>query len=184
MPEWDVRRCGCSQRCGNGASCPNGRWIRARLDLLVEGGPGGPVRYADVRVGHPLAPSHVRAAAAQDGATARKGEREKFLRYGPAVIPLCCETFGRWGLSALRWWRELSKFVAEADPDLASRGRWAQAGLLSRWWAETSVALQRANADTAFAASEGDGLASGADSTGGAEGPAPFEFLLPPAPGA
>ena len=86
------------------------------------------------------------------GATARKGELKKFRRYGPAVLPLCCDTYGRWGPSALRWWRELSKLVAETDPDLAGRGSWAQADLLSRWWAETSVALQRANADAVFAA--------------------------------
>ena len=183
MPEWDVRRCGCSARCGAAATCPDSRWVRAKLDILVEGGPGGPVRFADVRVGHPLARSHVRAAAKQDGATARKGEREKFLRYGRTVIPLCCETLGRWGPSALRWWRELSKIVAREDPDLASRGKWAQAGLLSLWWAETSVALQRANADTVFAAAEDDGLGPGADSTG-AEGPAAFEILLPTVSGA
>ena len=57
------------------------------------------------------------------------------------------------------------------------------AGLLSRWWAETSVALQRANADTVFAAAEDDGLGPGVDSTG-AEGPAAFEILLPTVSGA
>ena len=48
---------------------------RARLDLRVEGGPGGPVRFADHKVTHPLARSYVRDAAKEDGATARRGER-------------------------------------------------------------------------------------------------------------
>ena len=34
---------------------------------------------------------------------------------------------------------------------LKGRGKWAMAGLLARWWAETSVALQRANAEALLA---------------------------------
>jgi len=165
VPEWDARR-------------RNGRWLRAILDILIEGGPGGPVRYADICVGHPTASAHVRVAAGSDGATARRGEEYKFRRYGPFVLPLSCETFGRWGPTALRWWRELSKLVVSADPDLAGRGRWAQAGLLARWWAETSVALQRANADALLATVTRDRRALEQTLTT-ADGPAAFEFLLP-----
>ena len=32
-------------------------------------------------------------------------------------------------------------------PTPPGRGKWAVAGLLAQWWAETSVALQRANAE-------------------------------------
>ena len=124
-----------------------GSWKRARLDLRIEGGPGGPVRLADNRVTHPLASPYVRSAATEDGAAARRGERSKHHRYGRTVLPLVTETFGRLGPEALRWWRELAKQVAEADPLLKDRGKWAVAGLLAQWWAETSVALQRANAN-------------------------------------
>ena len=61
------------------------------------------------------------------------------------------ETFGRQGPDALHWWRQLAKQVAEADPLLKGRGKWAVAGLLSQWWGETSVALQRANAEAILA---------------------------------
>ena len=135
------------------------------------------MRLADNRVTHPLASSYVRSAATQDGAAARRGERSKHHRYGRTVLPLVTETFGRLGPEALRWWRELAKQVAEADKLLKDRGKWAMAGLLAQWWAETSVALQRANAD-ALLASLGDPAAETAprgqerqegEETGGAQ---------------
>ena len=46
---------------------------------------------------------------------------------------------------------------------MKDRGKWAVAGLLAQWWAETSVALQRANAEAVLA------------SLGALEGPAPRE---------
>ena len=70
------------------------------------------------------------------------------------------ETYGRWGPEALHWWRGLAKQVAASDPLLAGRGKWAVAGLLAQWWAETSVALQRANAE-ALLASLGEPAAEG-----------------------
>ena len=129
----------------------NGTRQLARLDLRVGGGPGGPVRFADHKVSHPGARSYVRDAAKADGATARKGERAKAARYGRQVLALVNETYGRWGPEALHWWRALAKQVAESDPLLKGRGKWAVAGLLAQWWAETSVALQRANAEALLA---------------------------------
>ena len=103
--------------------------------------------FADHKVTHPRAPSYVRPAAAEDGAAARCGERNKHYRYGPQMLALLTETYGRWGPEAVQWWRQLAKQVAESDPLLRGRGKWAVAGLLAQWWAETSVALQRANAE-------------------------------------
>ena len=111
---------------------------------------------------HPRAHSYVRIAAAEDGATASRGERDKHYRYGPQVLALLTETYGRWGPEALQWWRQLAKQVAESDPLLKGRGKWAVAGLLAQWWAETSVALQRANAE-ALLASLGDQAATAED---------------------
>jgi len=138
VPQWDRLR-------------PDGTVQRARLDLRVDGGPGGPVRYLDHEVSHPTAASYVQDAAQQDGATARRGERVKHRRYGRTVIPMLLETYGRWGPEALRWWRGLAKQVAASDPLLSGRGKWAVAGLLAEWWAETSVALQLANAEAVLA---------------------------------
>ena len=155
VPEWDRTRADGTTQC-------------ARLDLRVEGGPGGPVRFADNRVTHPLARSHVREAARADGAAARRGERDKHYRYGRGVVALLTETYGRLGPEALHWWRGLAKQVAEADPLLRDRGKWAVAGLLSQWWAESSVALQRANAD-ALLASLGDTATGGPAALDGGE---------------
>ena len=141
----------------------DGTMRRARLDNRVEGGPGAPVRLLDHSVVHPTAPSYVRAAAEADGAAARSGERTKYRRYGRRVLAMLTETYGRHGPDAVHWWRQLAKQVAEADPLLQGRGKWAVAGLLAQWWAETSVALQRANAEAVLA------------SLGALEGPAPRE---------
>ena len=75
------------------------------------------------------------------------------------MLPLVTETFGRLGPEALRWWRELAKLVAEADPLLKDRGKRAVAGLLGQWGAETSVALQRANGDSLLASPGGPAAA-------------------------
>lgn len=138
VPMWDRLR-------------PDGSWQQAVLDLRIEQGPGGPVRYADVVVSHPVGPTNTRAAADLDGATAAAAERDKHDRYGPGVLPLSIETFGKWGPAALKWWRALAKQVVANDPNLAYLGRWAIPSLLQRWWARVSAALQRANAEGVLA---------------------------------
>ena len=149
---------------------------RAILDLRIEGGPGGPRRFADVVVPHPVATHHQGPAAARDGAAAAHCEREKYRRYGPHVLPLAVESFGRWGPAAMKWWRALAQQVARADPALQHQGKWAVPGLLNRWWAETGAALQRANAEALLASTGLEGLPSGAAAGGGG---AAFELLLP-----
>ncbi len=108
----------------------------------------------------------MRDAAREDGATARKGERAKAARYSRRALAWANETYGRWGPDALHWWRALAKQVAEADPLLQGRGKWAVAGLLAQWWAETSVALQRANAEALLAS-----LGEPTEVTAAGEGP-------------
>jgi len=155
---------------------PDGSWQQAVLDLRIEQGPGGPVRYADVVVSHPVGPANTRAAAVSDGATAVAADRHKHDRYGPGVLPLSLETFGRWSPAALKWWRALAKQVVANDPNLAYLGRWAIPSLLQQWWARVSVTLQRANAD-AILASIGEVRGPGDwSSVGGADS---YELLLP-----
>ena len=139
VPEWDrVNRSGYVKR--------------AVLDIRVEGGPGGPVKYIDTRVTHPTGGTNQTIAAATNGAAALRSEQSKITRYSSDVIPLVCETYGRWGARATRWWRDLARQAAEADPQLRSHERLATAGLLSHWWGRTSVALQRANAEAVLSA--------------------------------
>ena len=103
-------------------------------------------------------------------------ERNKHDRYGPGVLPLAVETFGRWGPSALKWWRALAKQVVAANPSLAGSGRWAVQNLLQRWWAQVAVALQRANADAVRASL---GVVGGGQGVNHVEVPAAYELLLP-----
>jgi hypothetical protein len=79
-----------------------------------------PVRYADIVVPHPVGPTNTPSAALTDGAAATAAESTKYDRYGPGVLPLAVETFGRWGTQALKWWRQLAKqVVALGDPFFA-----------------------------------------------------------------
>ena len=141
VPAWDQQR-------------PDGTWLRAKLDLRVDGGPGVAAEYLDVVVGHPVSSCHAttRANGNSDGRQAGVEERGKHARYGAAVVPLAVETYGRWGKQASRWWRLLARFVAGNDPALAHHGRWAGSVLLARWWAVLSVGLQRDCAETVQAA--------------------------------
>jgi len=159
VPEWDTHR------------------RRAVLDLSVEGGPGGPLRYADVVVPHPVGDTNTPEAARRDGAAAHKAEGTKYTRYGRRVLPLAVESYGRWGSTALTWWRQLAKQVALADPALAHQGRWAIPALLHRWWAEIGVALQTANAEGVLASLGREGGAGAALEVTDA---AAFELLLSP----
>ena len=138
VPEWDRVQA-------------DGTRLAAVLDLRIERGPGGPVRYADIVVPHPVGPTNTPSASLTDGASATAAENTKYDRYGQGVLPLAVETFGRWGTQALKWWRQLAKQVVAMDPHLAAAGRWAIPSLLQRWWRQVSVALQRANADSVFA---------------------------------
>ena len=83
VPEWDTPR------------------QRAVLDLCVEGGPGGPRRYADVVVPHPVGDTNTPAAEQRDGAAARAAEGTKYHRYGRRMLLLAVESYGRWRPAAL-----------------------------------------------------------------------------------
>ena len=74
VPEWD--------RPNPRRNSDTDEWLRARLDLAFPEG-----TYADVRVTHPTAQSHLHDAAKNDGAAAvREGEKEKRARYGRGAI--------------------------------------------------------------------------------------------------
>ena len=37
------------------------------------------------------------------------GQVENFRHYGPSVVPLALESYGRWWAVALGWWRRLAR---------------------------------------------------------------------------
>ena len=125
--------------------------MRATLDLRLEGAPGAFVRYADVVATHPvsLVLDSTKANASHDGHQAASWERIKRGRYSQDVLPLAVETYGRWGLAAVRFLRELARGVASQDPRLAHLGRWAAAALTCRWYTRLAVCLQTANVQAA-----------------------------------
>ena len=124
-----------------------GKWLKAKLDLRVEGGGSRPEQYLDVVIGHPVSTQDesLSAAASRDGSHAKILETGKFSRYNRQVIPLALETYGRWGHHAIGWWRQQAKNCAGRDPALAHYGKWAAPAMLARWWNLTSISVQRAN---------------------------------------
>ena len=105
-PRWDrpvLDRRGQQKRDSHG----NLLWERARLDLKLMAPPEEPLVYGDVVVSHPGAQTHVREAAAEDGAAAEKAAHRKRARYPPEQVPsarlvaFSVETGGRWSEDAL-----------------------------------------------------------------------------------
>ena len=105
----------------------------ARIDLFFSfGDPASRnVVVADVAVVSPLALANLHAAAASAGGAATKHEATKVLRYGAAaraagikLTPLCVDSLGAWGASALAllrrlardWGREVDIHPARAIP--------------------------------------------------------------------
>ncbi|RUP29738.1 MAG: hypothetical protein EKK45_10170 [Curvibacter sp.] len=90
----------------------------ARIDLMLAFGAAGSraVVVADVAVVSPLAASNLAAAAASPGGAAARHEATKVARYGALaraarveLTPLCVDTFGAWGPSALPLLRRLAR---------------------------------------------------------------------------
>ena len=65
------------------------------------------------------------------------------------------------------------------DPEFSGRGKWAIAGTLAHWWAETPVALQRANAKSVRAARGVEHEITGGGGQDSYEGPTADELMLP-----
>ena len=65
----------------------NPPWERARLDLLLKGGPEEPTTYGDAVVSQARADSWVRLGAAEDGAVAEEAVARKHRRYPPDQVP-------------------------------------------------------------------------------------------------
>ena len=116
VPQWDRRK-------------NDGKIQKAVLDIRVEGGPGGPVKFIDAQITHPAGGSYLTAAACTSGAAAAVSEQGKINRYSLHVVPLVCETYGRWGARAVRWCRDLAWQASESDPQFRSQERQAVAGL-------------------------------------------------------
>ena len=125
----------------------------AIADVRAAGGPGAPVRYADVAVTHPVHSNRGRLVADGPGEAAAAQERAKDATYAPAegasaalVVPLVFETFGRWGPRAERellWLarRRVDRRGANTALDPAQ----AFGAVLRRWRQRVSICLMRGN---------------------------------------
>ena len=118
----------------------------AKRGDLVASLPGGRVIVGDVVVAHPLAPSHLRAAAERSGATAATaadGKRERLGAVcegaGYEFVPLAHESYGRLGRGAL-------SLVSTLGDIAAAGGRVSKAAFVSAALRELSCSLCRLNA--------------------------------------
>jgi hypothetical protein len=110
VPHWDRQRSE-QQVVANPTIDP---LERAILDLEYHDGSGR--KWIDVSIRHPAAgdAAAVGAAARRDGEAARRGERDKHLRYpGAALVPFVVEVFGRVGGEAREWLRSLVAVLPE-----------------------------------------------------------------------
>ena len=136
VPTWDRTR-----RNRDGSQ----RMERAILD--IEYTDVGLRRWIDVTIRHPAAgtPSEVDRAARRGGEAARRGEREKHLRYpGDALTAFAVETFGRVGTEARQWLRRLTLQLPE-DQQVAELTR-AYKVISCAVQAELAEQLRRASA--------------------------------------
>ena len=113
--------------------------------------PEEPLVYGDVVVSHPGAPSHARAAAETDGATARKAALKKAGRYPPEEVPnarlvaLAVETGGRWDPDALDFLKKAAGRAAQRHQGLSSLEGGGAAAVFATWLRQLACTLQRAN---------------------------------------
>jgi len=97
--------------------------------------------WIDVSIRCPLAARYT-CAYKQAGHAADKAAEEKFERYGPHVLPLAFESFGRLGTAGRRT-LEVQALHAAA----CARDQWAVSRLLPRWQASLERAVIYATAD-------------------------------------
>jgi hypothetical protein len=123
-------------------------------DLKIREGPGTPLKYGDVMICHPIDCIRGQWVGQPAGQAAADGAKLECRKYTPSAlgrqvtfVPLVCETYGRWGKSAIAELRKLAKMRAynsdaanAVDPDAVANGA------LIRWRRELSVALQLCNA--------------------------------------
>jgi hypothetical protein len=142
VPEWTQLR---RDRLGRATA------VQARLDLVLNHPPDDPVIYGDVVIGHPLAQLHCRAAAQEDGATARLKEAGKHRRYPDTrlhrgrLVVLAAETYGRWGREARQLFKTAAERAGQRRPELRQLGRNATATVSGRYAALLSCTLQKTN---------------------------------------
>ena len=96
----------------------------------------------DVTAPDTLAPSHVKASAANAGSAAAKAEATKISKYAAIsathiFVPLAFETLGSWGGEAQRFVKDLGKRISVVTGDARETGFLKQ---------RLSIAIQRGNA--------------------------------------
>eukprot|EP00973_Karenia_brevis_P034052 4697497-Karenia_brevis.AAC.1 len=131
-----------------------------RADIVVTQGLLEPPRWADVMVTYPLVESAGIWSGCAAGAAVRAAEASKRNEYrvaatarGAVVVPLCAETYGRWGQAAVEELRRLAKLRSErADASGTGDPEQIRRATLVRWRRELSCALMQANAMILFAA--------------------------------
>ena len=122
----------------------------AVLDLVVSFPGSFEQRWLDVSIRCPLATRYSQAPSVP-GSAASSGAEDKLARYGPKVLPLVFESFGRLGTEGKQ---SLQLLALQAGA--CAHDHWAVQRLLPRWQA----ALERA---VHFATAEVTLLVMGAD---------------------
>ena len=98
-------------------------------------------RWLDVTIRCPLANRYPMAQSVP-GSAASKGSEEKFTRYGPCVLHLVFESFGRLGTEG----KQSLKLLA-LQAGACARDHWAAQRLLPRWQAALERAVHCATAE-------------------------------------
>ena len=137
------------ERRGIGAAGPC-----KRADIIVSQGLLEPQRWTDVMVTHPLVESQGVWTGCGAGAAVVAAEAQKRREYraaadsqGALVVPLCVESYGRWGEAAVSELRRLAKLRGErSDARATCDAEQVRSSSLSRWRRELSCGLMQGNA--------------------------------------
>eukprot|EP00973_Karenia_brevis_P026633 3674329-Karenia_brevis.AAC.1 len=111
-------------------------------------------------VTHPVVESEGIWSGCAAGAAVRAAEADKRNDYrvaalsrGALVVPLCVESYGRWGEAAVAELRRLAKLRSErGDAQASGDPEQVRRSCLVRWRRELSCALMQANAVILLAA--------------------------------
>ena len=113
----------------------------AVLDIVANFAGSYTINYVDVSIRCPHAEGYTRAANVPGSAVAKAAE-EKRERYGPRVLPLVFESYGRLGLDGRR---ALETLALHASATM--RDQWAVQRLVPRWHASLERAVTFATAE-------------------------------------
>ena len=118
----------------------------AVLDLVVSFPGSFEQRWLDVSIRCPLATRYSQAPSVP-GSAASKGAEDKLARYGPKVLPLVFESFGRLGTEGKQ---SLQLLALQAGA--CAHDHWAVQRLLPRWQAALERAVHFATAEVTLLA--------------------------------